>query len=196
MIAAALVPPTAVIGIGIAWGQPTAVFGSGVLVAVNFLSINFAALAVLWYQGYRPEKWFKAESARRETAKRIGVLGIAILVLSSFLGGVTYASYQRATFEDDARIAVEDLLEETPDATLVAFDVEHGIGFPFRTPERVIVTVGHPPGVDPPSLGEEIYGRVSALNDGPFGLGFNADVTVEVHYVTVEYEPGTDGDTA
>jgi len=150
MIAAALVPPTAVIGIGIAWGEPTAVFGSAVLVAVNFLSINFAALAVFFYKGYRPEQWFKTEDARRETIKRIGTLGVVILLLSSFLGGVTYASYERAVFADDARDTVEELVDAEPSLSLISFDVEYGAAFPFRSAERVVVTIGHPPGTDPP----------------------------------------------
>lgn len=187
MIAAALVPPTAVVGIGMAWGRPTAVFGSAVLVAVNFLSINFAALAVFLYKGYRPEKWFKTKSARRETIKRIGTLGLVILVLTAFLGSVTYASYQRATFEDEAREAVSTLIDAEPTLTLVSVRVEHGVGFPFRTPERVIVTIGYPPGTDPPSMVDRIYSRVAAIDEGPFGLGFvDDDLQVELHYTQVE----------
>ena len=189
MIAAALVPPVAVIGIGIAWAEPAAIIGSSILVAVNFLSINFTALGTLWYQGYRPDRLFKTRSARREMGKQIAVLGVAILLLTTFLGGVTYASYQRAMFEDQAQTAVENLLAGNPDTSLVAFEIKYGTGFPFRTAETIVVTVGHPPGVDPPPLAEPIYDRISGLNDGPFGLGFNSDVLVEVHYVTVEYEP-------
>ncbi len=186
MIAAALVPPTAVVGIGIAWGQPEAVFGSAVLVAVNFLSINFAALAMFLSKGYRPEQWFKSDAARHETLKRIASLGVIILLLSSFLGGVTYASYERATFADNARDEVEELVEADPDLTMVAFEVEHGIAFPFRSADRVVVTIGHPPGAEPPSLVGPIYERVTALDSGPFGMGFNDGLTVEVHYTAVE----------
>lgn len=189
MIAAALVPPTAVVGIGIAWGEPTAVFGSAVLVAVNFLSINFAAMAVFLYKGYRPEQWFKTEEARRETIKRIGTLGAVILLLSSFLGGVTYASYERSTFVDDARETVEELVDAEPSLSLVSFRVEHGISFPFRTPKQVVVTIGHPPGVDPPSLVDPIYERVSKFDNGLFGLSGGSDLEVEVHYTAVERSP-------
>ena len=188
MIAAALVPPTAVVGIGIAWGEPHAVFGSAVLVAVNFLSINFAALAVFRYKGYGPEQWFKSEAARRETLQRIAGLGLIILLLSSFLGGVTYASYERATFADNAREEVETVVDAEPSLTLISFEVEHGVAFPFRTAERVVVTIGHPPGSEPPSLVGPIYERVATLDAGPFGLGADDEVTVEVHYTAVERE--------
>jgi uncharacterized hydrophobic protein (TIGR00341 family) len=193
MIAAALVPPVAVIGIGIAWGEPAATVGATVLVAVNFLSINLTALATLWYQGYRPERLFRARTARRETLKRIGVLAVGILLLTAFLGSVTFASYQSATFEDDAQAAVVDIVGGQPGATLVTFEVEYGTGFPFRTPELVVVTIGYPPGTEPPSLAADIYGAVSALDSSPFGFGFNDEVRVQVHYTAVEFEPGEGG---
>lgn len=186
MIAAALVPPTAVVGIGIAWGRPGAVLGSAVLVAVNFLSINLVALVVFWYQGYQPENWFAVDEARKETAQRAGALVLAVLILSSVLVGATYAATQRAAFADDTRAETEALLSEQPSLSLVSFQVEHGAAFPFRTPERVVVTVGHPPGMDPPAVAATLADRIEAIESGRFGLGGGADVQVEVHYTAVE----------
>ncbi|MBP1986316.1 TIGR00341 family protein [Halolamina salifodinae] len=192
MIAAALVPPTAVVGIGIAWGRPGAVLGSAVLVAVNFLSINLVALVVFWYQGYQPEEWFKADEARKETAQRAGALILAVLIFSSVLVGATYAATQRAAFADDTRAETEALLEEQPSLSLVSFQVEHGAAFPFRTPERVVVTVGHPPGTDPPAVAATLADRIEAIESGRFGLGGGADVQVEVHYTAVETSGSVD----
>jgi uncharacterized hydrophobic protein (TIGR00341 family) len=193
MIAAALVPPTAVVGIGIAWGRPGAVVGSAVLVAVNFLSINLVALATFWYQGYQPEQWFRADEARKDTAKRIGVLALMILVLSSVLAGATYASTQRAAFADEARMETESLLEGEPSLSLVSFEVEHGVAFPFRSPEQVVVTVGHPPGVEPPGLAEPLAERINAIENGPLGLGSGESVAVSVRYTAVETAGGEAG---
>lgn len=192
MIAAAIVPPTAVVGIGIAWQDPSAALGAGILVLVNFLSINFAALATFWYQGYEPLSWFRAESARRETLERTAALGVAILLLSTFLVGVTYASYQTAAYEDRAREDVADLLSQPryDDVHLADFEVEYGRGILYKTPERVVVTVGYQPGTDPPSLAEPIHDRVTRAGSGPFGIGFHEDVRVEVRYVAVETIPG------
>jgi len=190
MIAAALVPPTAVVGIGIAWGRPTAVFGSAVLVAVNFLSINFAAMTVFSIKGYQPEEWFNTKEARRETLDRLASIGVVMLLLTAFLGSVTYASYQRATFEDEAQDAVQDIVDDRPNLELISFEVEHGTTFPFRSAERVVVTIGYPPGTDPPSLVTRVYTRVATINEGPFGLGYGEDLKIEVRYVLVE---GTDG---
>ncbi len=57
--------------------------------------------------GYRPEHWFQESNARSATVKRIGVLVLSILVLSAFLGGVTFDSYQQATTESDIRDAIQ-----------------------------------------------------------------------------------------
>ncbi|GAB7014213.1 TIGR00341 family protein [Halolamina salina] len=196
MIAAALVPPTAVVGIGIAWGRPAAVVGSAVLVAVNFLSINLVALAVFWYQGYQPEEWFKVGEARKDTAKRIGALAVAVLILSSVLAGATYASTQRAAFADDARAETEALLAGEPSLSLIDFEVEHGAAFPFRSPERVVVTVGYPPGEEPPALAERLADRIDSIGGGPFGFSSGENVAVAVRYTAVETAGGDGSATA
>jgi hypothetical protein len=103
MIAAALVPPIGVIGIGIAWGLPSVVVGSGVLLVLNLVSINLAALAVFWYQGYRPEQWFRADDARATTFKRAGVLLAVVVLLSVVLGAITYGSIQSARAEREIK---------------------------------------------------------------------------------------------
>jgi len=176
MIAVALIPPAATVGIGVAWGQPLVSLGAAVLLLVNVLSINLAALSVLWYQGYRPERWFREGEARSATVKRVGVLLAAILVLSAFLGGVTLDSVQRATTEEDVRAAIEGEV----DPPLVVLDVEltYTNTALFQEPRRVVVTVGVPPDSGPPGLVDEL----DAAADGAAGQ----DIETEVHYVTVE----------
>lgn len=177
MIAVALVPPTAVIGIGIAWGRPVVVVGSLVLVLLNFVSINLAALVTLWYQGYRPEYWFHEDEARRATFKRIAVLAVLIIGLSVFLGGVTYSSYQTAATEDDIRGDVTTVLGEHPDVTLIDLEIQHEesirnlvVG---SAPERVIITVGHPAGESSPDLVDDLASEITS----------DHDVVVEVRFV-------------
>lgn len=184
MIAAALVPPTAVVGIGLAWGAPATVTGAAVLVVVNFLSINFAALATLWYEGYRPEGFFRLDEARTATLTRVAVLGGGIILAAVFLGGVTFATFQSATFEDTARAEVDAAVAETP---LVRLDVEViYTGFPFRQPERVIVTVGHPPGFDPPPLADRLASRLDQEVTGMLGFPESREIAVEVRFTAVE----------
>ncbi|MFB6130100.1 MAG: TIGR00341 family protein [Salinigranum sp.] len=189
MIAAALVPPTAVVGIGLAWGRPMAVVGSVVLVLVNFISINLAALAVFWYEGYRPRRWFRLEEARTTLFKRAAVLGVAIVVLSVFLVGVTYSAYWSASVEATARQQVTHTLEERG-LSLVSLSIRYD-HLPIRTPTTAVVTVGYPVGTDPPtSLAADLAARLNPVPPGPFGLHHPDPISVRVHYVAVECQPG------
>ncbi len=87
MMAAALVPPIGVMGVGIAWGRPMAVVGSGAVVLVNMLSINLGSIISLWYLGYHPKAWTNLRSTRSTILRRVLVLilmiGSLALVLSS-----------------------------------------------------------------------------------------------------------------
>ncbi|MFB6173328.1 MAG: DUF389 domain-containing protein, partial [Halobacteriales archaeon] len=174
-IAVALVPPTAVAGIGIAWGMPAVVFGSTVLVLVNFVSINLAALALLWYQGYRPRFWFREEQARSQTVTRIAILTVVILVLSVPLATATYSSFRTATVEQEVRGEVEAVLDGEYGA-LELLDLQiRTEGIPvLREPEGVVVTIGHPPGESYPGLAEAIAARV------------DSGLAVEVRFVALE----------
>ena len=133
MIAVALIPPAAAVGLGIAYERFAVAASAGVLVLVNLLSINLAALIVLWAKGYRPEKWYDEKPARRVTQKRVIALTLAVLALSAFLLVSTVNERSRVSFEDDVETYVEGL---DPDA-----DVEftHTTGFFSSSPERVTV---------------------------------------------------------
>ena len=143
MIAVALIPPAATVGIGIAWGLPFVSLGSGVLVLVNLLSINLAALVVLRYSGYRPTDWFQLDEARGATFRRVGILVVAIVLLSVFLGGVTYDSVRGATTEEKIQDATTLALNESgSDAEVLEFKVNRSSGFLIDHPVGVTITVG------------------------------------------------------
>ncbi|WP_227380564.1 TIGR00341 family protein [Haladaptatus halobius] len=180
MIAAALIPPIALVGIGIAWGLPVVVFGSSILVLVNVLSINLAALLVLWYQGYRPEQWFKRSEAQYETIKHILILFLGIVILSVVLANVTYSTAQSAQFEQKANAEITALLHspEHKQLTLLNMQVEYGGKFPFQHANRIIVTVGHPPGTSYPNLATQIDRRVSNAT--------GQDIAVQVRFVEID----------
>jgi len=177
MIAVALIPPAATVGIGIAWGRPMVSLGSGVLVLVNLLSINLAALVVLRYSGYRPTQWFRLNEARGATVRRVAVLVVAIVVLSGFLGGVTYDSFQSAQTEDRIRAAAADTLAATAEARLLDVEVRRSNDVLFRTTESVVVTVGTDGGTAP-----SIAGPLDAAIENATGH----PVDTEVRYVQVE----------
>ncbi|MFT4884406.1 MAG: putative hydrophobic protein (TIGR00341 family) [Natronomonas sp.] len=181
MIAVALIPPAATVGIGIAYGIPALAVGSAVLVAVNVLSINLAALLVLWYAGYRPEHFFRRDRARVATLKRVAVLVAAIALLSVFLGGVTYDSYQTATTEQEIRQGVNTELEDPAYESyqLVELEIETTSEYVlFQRADSVVVTVGVPPDAPRPGLASAIERRLATEH----GL----DIEVQVLYFEVE----------
>jgi uncharacterized hydrophobic protein (TIGR00341 family) len=180
MIAAALVPPAAAVGIAIAWQQPLAALSSLVLVLVNILSINLAGLAVLWYLDYGPKSWFELNQIRSVMVKRAGILVVGIAVLSLFLGGVTYTTIQNATFQNQVQEDVDAVLGEQPYENVEVFDVafEQGRALPFDQTQMVVITVGRPPGDEYPALADRLERRIHQ--------GTNQDVVVQVRFV--EYD--------
>jgi len=183
MIAVALIPPAATVGIGLAWGAPLVALGSGVLLLVNVLSINLAALVVLWYTGYRPEHWFSQGVARNATVKRIAALAVAIVVLSSFLGVVTYDSYTRATTTGELRDVAADEVDTFNASVgfrvqMLDVQVEYTDSTLFQRPNRLIVTVGVSPG--------ESVGGLHRTIDDQADETAGRDIETEVRYVATE----------
>jgi uncharacterized membrane protein len=179
MIAVALIPPAAAVGIGIAFRIPRLVLGAGVIVAVNVLSINLSALVMLWYEGYRPQRWFREDEARSAFLKRVAVLVFAIALLSVFLGGVTYESYVASTTESDIRAAASDELTAIDaEYELLELEVERTGTVPPLDTERVVITAGVPPGSSVEGIAPALDARIERVA--------GTEVRVEVRTVTVE----------
>jgi uncharacterized hydrophobic protein (TIGR00341 family) len=183
MIAVALVPPAATVGIGAAYGLPSVALPAGILAVVNGLSINLAALIVLWYSGYRPDHFLRRDEARSATLKRVTVLVAAIALLSVFLGGITLDTFRMAQTENEVQAAIEPAFEEGAYAELELLSTEVETeprpgAVVLQRPAAVVVRVGVPPGWERRSLASTLQERISVAVDRP--------VAVEVRYVTVE----------
>jgi uncharacterized membrane protein len=63
MVAAALIPAAATVGIGIAWNLPVVAAGAALLLVSNFAAINVVAPVVLWLLGYLPTGWGRCRCA-------------------------------------------------------------------------------------------------------------------------------------
>ncbi|ELY61401.1 hypothetical protein C491_01047 [Natronococcus amylolyticus DSM 10524] len=179
MIAAALIPPAAAVGITVAWGMYGAALGAGVLVAVNLLSINLAALATLWIAGYRPQGLFEASPTRGPTYRYAAVFGVALLVLAAPLAGITLFDFQTTQLESSAEEEVASVLEEPQYEGLDARDVavELDGNYPIQSADRITVTIaGSEPGPIP-GLADRLSEAIGSPDDGPI---------VEVQYVVTE----------
>ncbi len=85
MVAIALMPPTVVAGSLFGAGEWEEFSGATLLLAVNVVCVNLAAVVTFLVQGIRPSQWWEAERSKRLTRRAImiwaAVLGLlAILV--------------------------------------------------------------------------------------------------------------------
>lgn len=162
MMAAALVPPTAAVGIGIAWGLPIVVFRSGLLVLVNAFSINLVALIVLWYSGLRSAEQTDRPRMRKLVKKRILMLLVVVILLAGILGAFTWSAYQAGASSEAIREDVRTVLEEPAyqNLSLVEIEIQQDESVLINRPKKVVVTVTSPEGQLYPTLGNEIDVRI------------------------------------
>jgi uncharacterized hydrophobic protein (TIGR00341 family) len=187
MIAAALIPPSAAVGITAAWGMYGAAFGAFTLVVVNLLSINVAALLTLWIAGYRPQGLFEVSPTRRSTITYGVVFGVGLLLLTIPLTGITLNEFQTTQLEATAESAADEVLAQPRYDDVIGSDVEVMLDddYPVQSVDRVIVTVR---GLDPestPQLNDRLYEEISAEIEGP--------VLVELQYIIAQ-EQGQEPD--
>ncbi|WP_440988691.1 TIGR00341 family protein [Haloarchaeobius baliensis] len=127
MVAAALIPAAAAVGVGIAWGVPAVALGAFVLLVLNVVSIHVSGVTVLWYLGYRPAGWpgdgraesddpgtrdllaDGAPSMSRERLLPVAVVAVVLLAVVALCGAVVAA---HVGFEQSVNQAVGETLEE------------------------------------------------------------------------------------
>ena len=83
MVAVALLPPSAAAGLYLGGGDPESAFRASLLLAVNVVCVNLAALAVFAYKGIRPRTWLERISADRATKVNAATLVFLLLVLTA-----------------------------------------------------------------------------------------------------------------
>lgn len=106
-VAAALLPPAANIGIGLALAQYSIASGSLELLLVNILSINICCTALFWLQGIRPAVSIRKEKvAARVLRRRLIVVLIALLVITIPIGITTQNLLIQARYTNVVNSAV------------------------------------------------------------------------------------------
>lgn len=79
MVAVALLPPTAAIGLFLGAGQAHLALGAALLLAVNVVCVNLAAQVVMIWQGITPRTFFEKRKARRAVIIN-GVIWLGLLI--------------------------------------------------------------------------------------------------------------------
>ena len=65
MVAVALLPPTATMGLMLGSGQYNLAFGAGLLLMANVVCVNLAAKLVFLFKGVKPRTWLEKRKARQ-----------------------------------------------------------------------------------------------------------------------------------
>ncbi len=87
MVAVALLPPAATMGLMLGQGNISLAVGAGLLLAVNIVCVNLAGKIIFFVKGIRPRTWLEKETAKRAMAAYI--LGWIVTLL--ILMGIIYA---------------------------------------------------------------------------------------------------------
>lgn len=90
MVAVALLPPAATLGMLLGAGHPGLAGGAGLLLAVNVVCVILAAKVVFLAKGVKPRTWYQRKKARQSMV-------LAVLVWTGFLVlllGIIYARQQ------------------------------------------------------------------------------------------------------
>jgi uncharacterized hydrophobic protein (TIGR00341 family) len=82
MVAVALLPPTATLGMMLASAQKELAAGAALLLAVNIVSVNLSATLVFLFKGVRPRTWLEKRKAQ-QSAAWIGLFWTAALAMLS-----------------------------------------------------------------------------------------------------------------
>jgi uncharacterized hydrophobic protein (TIGR00271 family) len=117
-IAAALVPPLCVVGVGIAMGDPRVTGGATLLFTTNLIAITLAGSTTLLLLGFRP-----AAGAEREARLRLGILTSLVLLtaITIPLAIIFVDAVQSYQTEQIAERVITEKLEPYPGVTLVGF---------------------------------------------------------------------------
>lgn len=87
MVAVALLPPTATLGLMLGAGEFQLALGAGLLLAVNIVCVNLAAKVVFLAKGIHPRTWWERKKARRAMILYIliWIASLALLVAAIYL---------------------------------------------------------------------------------------------------------------
>lgn len=171
MIAAALIPSAATVGIAAAWNQPRIAIGSFLLVVLTLILINVGATVILWRFGYgHPSRGISLPSGH--PVKIVGVVILVILVVG-VVGLSVDQTMEERTIDAEIEAVLDDPAHDAYDLVTVGVQY-HGPG----AEDRPLVTV---------TVSESGDGDVDALAaDLDYRLGEETVVRVRV----IEYTYG------
>lgn len=85
MVAVALLPPAAALGLMLGSGQTELAIGAGLLLSVNIACVNLSAKLVFIFKGIKPRTWLSSEKARESSTVYLLIWIISLGVLTAII---------------------------------------------------------------------------------------------------------------
>ena len=85
MVAVALLPPAAAIGLFFGAGEFALAVRAALLLSVNVVCIMIAAQGVYFYKGVRPRTWFEKKKAGKATRINMTILAVLLVILAAIV---------------------------------------------------------------------------------------------------------------
>lgn len=184
MVAAALVPTAAVVGIGVAWGATSVAIGALLLLGLTIVAVNLGGYLMLRYLGYRPEtadSGFLDLESFAEKARFAATVAAVVVVVAVVLVG----SAQHVRFEYAVTQATSDVVsdEEYGPLSLRGVTVQYAGVSPVEEPTTVSVSLTRRSDESYPALPNDLARQISDRT--------GEDVTVLVTYADYEVSNAT-----
>ncbi|WP_135362911.1 DUF389 domain-containing protein [Halosimplex halophilum] len=184
MVAAALVPTAAVVGIGVAWGAASVAVGALVLLGLTIVAVNVGGYLMLRYLGYHPEEaggpLLDPESAAETARFAATVVAVVAVVAVVLAGSVQHVRYEYAVTQATSDVITDD---EYGQLSLRGVTVQYAGISPVETPTTVSVGLTRVSDESYPSLPNELARQISDRT--------GEDVTVLVTYTDYERSNAT-----
>jgi uncharacterized hydrophobic protein (TIGR00341 family) len=193
MIAVALVPPAAIVGIGIALLDAEFIIHSGLVLAVNVFCINIAGTLVFWKLGIKPGGFLEMMFSKKDIKKRLAVTLIILIILGAIFSWTTIQTYHNYQLEKKIREEATNVIEDGN----YLYVIDHGVeeirlgrsifGFDSGEPVYVKITVysNNPAECSNQSIASHIQ---QALNT-KFEDEIEKDFEVEIVFQAIDVAP-------
>lgn len=182
MIAAALIPTAAAVGVGLAWGNLVVATGALLLLVLTILAVNAGGIAMLFYLDYRPDhvndSLFTVETAWQ--AVRVGGTLLAVVALVVI---VSVGFWQQSAFERTINNVTTDVLsqEEYQGLSITSVTIEYAAPDVLSPQTEISVALSRSSDEPFPELPNTLDRRITEQT--------GQEVVVQVRYM--DYERST-----
>jgi uncharacterized hydrophobic protein (TIGR00341 family) len=145
MIAVALVPPAAIVGIGIALLDIWFIIHSGLILVVNVFCINIAGTLVFWKLGIKPGGFLEMMFSKKDVKKRLFITMIILIILGAVFSWTTFIAYHDNQLEKRIADEIDELIEDEDYPHVISYEVDEiRLGrniFGMESDEHVFVAI-------------------------------------------------------